>query len=155
MTIDKLNNVLLLINDLYPNRAPVITDRVVSVWMECFKEYSNEIVDQAVLAAVKECKYPPTINDLIGYCDQFLTKRSELLADIRLAYREITDLCERGSCNEETWELFKECVKDEDIGVSHRKAMEIERRFMDLYHHRNYMETLPPLSSWLKKQKWE
>ena len=155
MTDEKLHNVLLLINDLYPGRAPAITERTVAVWMECFKEYDDSVVDQAVLTAVKECKYPPTINDLIGYCDQYKEIYGNMVADIRNIYREIVDLCERNELSSSTWDAFKECVKDEDIRVSQKKALEIGRRFSDLYRNRGYMETLPPLSEWLKQQKWE
>lgn len=159
MTIEKLNQVLLLINDLYPNRAPAITERVVAVWMECFKEYDNETVDQAVMKAIKECKYPPTINDLVGYCDQFVEKRNGIISDIRSVYREITDLGRIGERNEETWIAFRECIADDDLNVSLQKAMELETRWMQMYRERGCMfsrdnNELPPLAGWLKNQRW-
>ena len=158
MTNEKLNEVLLLINDLYPNRAPAITERVVAVWLECFKEYDDAIVDKAVMQAIKECKYPPTINDLVGYCDHFKGIHDEIVSDIRLIYREITDLCRREERNEETWNVFKECIKDEDISKSQQKALDLQKRFWRLYHKRdcdfsNNKSVLPPLAEWFKEQK--
>ena len=159
MTIEKLNQVLLLINDLYPNRAPAITERVVAVWMECFKEYDDAIVDKAVMDAIKECKYPPTINDLVVYCEQHKAMYDGIVSDIRLIYREITDLCRREERNEETWNAFRECIKDEDIIKSQQKAMELKKEFWRLYHERgcafgNSKSVLPSLAEWFKEQKW-
>lgn len=161
MTNEKLNEVLLLINDLYPNRAPAITERVVAVWLECFKEYDDDTVGMAIMTAIKECKYPPTINDLVGYCEQYKSLYEETISDIRLIYREITDLCRREERNEETWNAYKECIRTDDIRKSKQRALELQERFWRLYHergvifsHQSTASTLPPLIEWFKSQKW-
>lgn len=153
MTAEKLNDVLMLISDLYPGRAPAITERVIDVWMKCFKPYEDDIVEQAVMSAVKECKYPPTINDLIGFCDHYKKKYDGIIADIKLVYREITDLCRREDRNEDTWNAYRECIKDSDLSISRKKAMILNERFWNMYHDQN--GELPPLEEWFQIQTFE
>ena len=39
-------------------------DRLVDIWLECFEEYSAEIVKFAFKQSIKSCKMPPTIADV-------------------------------------------------------------------------------------------
>ena len=155
MTSDKLNNVLLLLNDLYPNRAPAITERVIDIWMKCFTEYDDDIVDKAVMTAVKGCKYPPTINDLIESCERYKQAQSQIIGDIKITYREIVDLCPKEENTPDAWNAFKQCIKDDDIEISRKKAYELERRFMRAYRYRQNGEPLPSIIEWFNNQKWE
>ena len=155
MTIEKLNEVLLLISDLYPGRAPAITERVINVWNKCFEGYSDQIVENAVMDAVKECKYPPTINDLTVYCEKYKSEYNERIGEIKAVYREITDLCDRNENRPETWEIYRKCIKHDDLKVSVNRACRLELRFMELYRGRQPGQPLPPLAEWIAAQKWE
>lgn len=155
MTLEKLNEVLLLINDLYPYRAPAITERVVDVWDKCFSEYNDQIVDKAVMDAVKECKYPPTINDLVIYCDKYKKEHDDRIVEIKAIYKEILDLCDRNENRPEVWEAYRNCIKHEDLKVSAKRACDLELRFMAMYRNRLYGAKLPPLKEWIEAQTWE
>ena len=155
MSPEKLNDVLMLISDLYPGRAPAITERVINVWMKCFEAYSDDIVEQAVMDAVKECKYPPTINDLVVICEKYKTEYNHLVGDIREAYKEIIDLCDRNENRPDTWDAFRNSIKHEDLRESARRAHKMRLRFSMLYRAREYGTQLPPLKDWIEEQEWE
>ena len=69
LTKQDVVKILALIKTAYPYAYKEVDekalDRLVEIWLECLEEYSAELVKYAFKEAIKACKMPPTIADVI------------------------------------------------------------------------------------------
>lgn len=64
-------------------------DRLVAVWLECFEEYTAEEVKYAFKQAIKACKVPPTIADVIEQIEKAQTARDKSDGELWTEYLKL------------------------------------------------------------------
>lgn len=126
MSNEKLQEVLQLLSDQYKTTAPAITENTIKLWLNCFKDCEDSMIDEAVVECIKKNRYCPTIAEILEEINNKKAYIREQLAKVRYTYELIMD---RWGVNdyEKYYEHFKESIKSTNLDLMVRRAEWIGR----------------------------
>lgn len=110
MTAEKLNNVMHLLSDQYRNAAPAITELTVKLWMDCLKDYDDDLIDKAVKECVKTNRFCPTIAEIIEKADAINEEYEGWMFKIHSIYKEMIDRAPESEDIHGTYGLYEEII---------------------------------------------
>lgn len=110
MTNEKLEGMLILLQDQYPNRAPLVSEGTIRLWMKCLAEYDDDLIDKALLACIKTSRFCPTIAEIIEKADAINEEYEGWLFKIHSIYKEMIDRAPESEDIHGTYGLYEEII---------------------------------------------